>query len=754
MFPASLFPIAGSCAAIALLGGAASPVMADDASLPVIDIYGEKPIDIDKYALPQTREGITAKSIEETINAVDVEDAVKYLPSLFLRKRNQGDTQPVLETRTWSINSSARSLVYVDDVLISALIANNNTIGAPRWGLVSPDEVSRIDMLYGPFAAAYPGNSMGGVMQITTRQPEDFELNGKQTEALQHFSLYGTKKDFLTSQSNASGGFRQGPFTMFLSANYMNSDSQPLAFVTNATPPSGTSGTYSAQNKLGATADVVGAGGLLNSEMQNVKLKLGYDITPSVNLAYTLGYWSNQTQSQVQTYLTDAAGMPSFGNVNGFASNRYTLDEDHLANALSLKTNTRGDWDGEIVATNYTYLNDIQRNPNGVTATGTGFTTAGKIARLDGTGWSTLDLKGIWRPGGIDGATELSAGLHGDQYELSNPTYNTATWQSGSDSGQSLFSSGSGKTRTLAAWAQDAWNFATGWKLTLGGRLEHWRAFDGNNFSGTTSVDQPVETATRFSPKASLNWQFAPDWQMTASVGKAYRFPTVAELYQFVQTGPTFTAPNANLRPEQVWSGELAFERRLVGGKIRLSLFQEQVRDALISQTSFLTGATPVTFVVNVDKIRNRGFELAGTKNDVLVKGLDISGSVTYVDAVTLSDPNFASTTGTTATGKRVPYVPDWRTTVEATYHPNGKLAFTAAVRYAGKRYSTLDNSDVVSHVYGAFDSFLVADIHAHYQVMENLALDVGIDNVNDEKYFLFHPFPGRTFFGALKLTY
>ena len=62
------------------------------------------------------------------------------MPSLFVRKRNAGDTQPVLATRTSGVGASARSLVYADDILLSALIANNNTIGAPRWGLVAPEE--------------------------------------------------------------------------------------------------------------------------------------------------------------------------------------------------------------------------------------------------------------------------------------------------------------------------------------------------------------------------------------------------------------------------------------------------------------------------------------------------------------------------------------------------------------------------------------------------------------------------------------
>jgi hypothetical protein len=84
---------------------------------------------------------ITQRRAEETVNLVDAEDAVKYLPSVFLRKRNNGDTQATLATRVWGTSSSARSLIFADGVPLTALVANNNTVGGPRWGLVAPPEV-------------------------------------------------------------------------------------------------------------------------------------------------------------------------------------------------------------------------------------------------------------------------------------------------------------------------------------------------------------------------------------------------------------------------------------------------------------------------------------------------------------------------------------------------------------------------------------------------------------------------------------
>ncbi|MGC1547413.1 MAG: TonB-dependent receptor, partial [Rhodanobacter sp.] len=310
-------------------------------------------------------------------------------------------------------------------------------------------------------------------------------------------------------------------------------------------------------------------------------------------------------------------------------------------------------------------------------------------------------------------------------------------------------------TTTRALWVQDAWAFAPNWLATIGGRFEKWKATDGFNFSGNTAVSQPKESATVFSPKATLQWDLTPTWRITGSLAKAVRFPTVGELYQLVSTGSTFTSPNPNLKPERVTSGELAIEHALDDdGGIRLSLFQENTRQALIQQTAFLSNyVVPVNYVVNVGELRNRGVELAVHQDNVLIQGLELSGSVTFVDSTILSNDSFASSTGTTSEGKHAPYVPRWRATAVATYRPTTDWAFTLAGRYSGKQYSTLDNTDNTPHVFGAFDSFKVFDAHVRYQINERLAASLGVDNFTNQKYFLYHPFPQRTYVADLKFT-
>lgn len=719
--------------------------------LPGVEVHAHADTRRDIH-FPATQATISAKRVETAVNAVDVQDAVKYLPSVFLRKRNYGDTQAVLATRTWGVNSSARTLVYVDDIPISALIANNNTLGAPRWGIISPEVIDHIDMLYGPFDAEYAGNSMGGVMHIITRMPDQTEVTIKQTQAVQDFDLYATHRHFNTSQTSATAGGHTGALGWFLSASVTNSSSQPLSLITSAGIPAGTSGTIPARNKLGAVANVLGAGGLLHTRMLNLNGKFSYDLTPALKATYLLGYWSNDGRSQTDTYLTDAKHLPTYGNAAGFASNTYKLSAHHLMQALSLKTDTQGNFDGEAVVTHYAFLKNDQWSPATVTS-GTNFSSNGRLASNGGTNWSTLDLKGIWRPQGSGGTHEVSGGIHGDRYELESPTRNLGNWQDTSTVG-TLFAAGNGKTTTRALWLQDSWRLAPAWLLTIGARQEWWKASDGFNFSGNTAVRQPTEKADALSPKASLEWDLADTWRVTGSLARAVRFPTVGELYQLVATGSTFSTPNPDLAPEKVRSAELSIHHALDEGFLRLSFFQENTKDALVAQTSTLPGfPVPVTFTMNVGELRNRGVELVAGRDNVLLRGLRLSGSVTFVDSTILANDSFVSTTGTTSTGKHAPNVPRWRATVVATYQPNEAWSFTVAGRYSGRQYSTLDNTDNTANVYGAFDKFRVFDTRVHYQINTRWSASLGVDNFTNEKYVLFHPFPQRTYVADLKVS-
>jgi len=708
---------------------------------------------------PSTTASIDADQISRSVNAMNVEDTLKYLPSLIVRKRHIGDTQAPLATRTSGLGASARSLIYSDGALLSSLIGNNNTSASPRWSAVAPQEVARIDVLYGPFSAAYPGNSIGAVVNITTRLPDALEATVTAGVTAQTFDLYGRKNVYPAYQAGVTLGDRFGPLALFASYDHVTSKSQPISYVTVNAVTSGNPtapvvhGAIADLNRTGVAIRVLGAGGLENQGQDRLKLKAALDLSPAIRLTYVGGLFLNRTNASVDSFLvSDATGLPFYSGAatidsrpytiasNAFSNGTYVTRQRHWWHSLSL-TGASSLFDWQLIGTRYRFSFDEQRTPTA--ALPGGFTGgAGNIVRLDGTGWDTFDAKAVWRSDAA-GINAFSFGAHWDRYRIISNRFTAADWISGSAG--ALNQQSLGKTQTTALWAQDAWKIVPSITLTLGGRYEWWRAFDGVNFSTSPvlSVSQPRRSANRFSPKASLGWAPAKGWNVQLSFGQAWRFPTVGELYQAITTGTTLTSPNPNLKPERAQSEELAVEYKIPKGVIRLSVFNEVVSDALISQTGTLTTPTGnfnVSFVQNIDRTRARGIEFSLVRTD-LVPRFDLSGSVTYADATTRADTVYPL-----AVGKLIPTVPRWKATATATWRPVDGVALSASARYASRMYGQIDNLDVVGNTYQGFYKYFVVDLRAQFTVKKNYVLGIGVDNVNNDKYFLFHPFPQRAF--------
>ena len=76
--------------------------------------------------------------------------------------------------------------------------------------MVTPEEIERVDVLYGPFSAAYPGNSVGAVVDYVTRMPETLELRAALTTFNEDFDVYGTHETYGGWQASASYGDARG----------------------------------------------------------------------------------------------------------------------------------------------------------------------------------------------------------------------------------------------------------------------------------------------------------------------------------------------------------------------------------------------------------------------------------------------------------------------------------------------------------------------------------------------------------------
>jgi iron complex outermembrane receptor protein len=715
--------------------------------------------------IPTTMESVTAQQMAETINATDSEDALKYLPSLSVRKRYIGDyNHAVLASRASGANNPARSAVYADGILLSNYLGNSAT-NAPRWGLVTPEEIERVDVMYGPFSAAYPGNSVGAVIDYVTRMPTSFEAHMKVSAFNQRFDTYNTDTHFGGANASASLGSKVGDWSYWFNVSRLDSSGQPMVYV-RATSTTGTltgtrvNGVASALSTTGTPSDVLGTTTQYHTVQDHAKLKLAYDFSPTLRASYTLGYWQNKSDGSPSTYLSNAStGAAVYsGNVNNGVSNyavpALTASQEaltHVMHGLSLKTNTQGVFDWELKASLYDYQTDLNRASGTVTSPTT-YSTAGKITDQNGTGWSNLALKGTWRPEGVKGAHILDFGYQQDNYTLKTITQDTATdWQTAAPA--KLASKAGGTTEMQSLYVQDAWRFAPLWKTVLGVRAEDWKASNGyvaTTASNTNSFSARQET--HFSPKAAVSHQWMPDLLLKASTGRSLRMPTAQEMYGNTSlSGSTTTFLNdPNLRPERSWTSELTAEKDLGNGVLRVTGFFENTRDAIYSQTNTFSDGTSRTFVQNIKRMESTGLEVAYFGSDVVTRGLDLSGSVTYVDSRIKENDGYVASAGDTL-NKYQPRVPAWRGNVLANYRWNDQLSTSLGARYSGHQFGSLNNADTNGFSYTGVSKFFVADVRAVYKVDKQWTVAGGIDNLNNYKYWNYHLYPMRTFFGELR---
>ncbi|MEX3760062.1 TonB-dependent receptor [Paraburkholderia phenoliruptrix] len=758
---------------VAATAFAAAPVQADttnttsaDTTLPAVSVsassalnQGVAPRAVDPN-LPASVETLTRDQFSNW-NVVNTEDVLKYMPNLAVRKRFIGDLNSIIAVRGTSNTQSARGLVYADGLLLSNLLGNSFSF-PPRWSMVFPDEVQQVDVIYGPYSALYPGNSLGATVLITTRMPKKFEAEADVKAFTQHFSLYGVNQNFNGSEASASIGNRIGKFSFLLGVNHLENTSQPLQFATlarSATPAKAgdtpVTGAYFYNNQTNTPTAILGMNGegIEHTVQDQFKLKMQYDFTPTLQGGFTLGYWHQTYNSEPSSFLRDANGNPVYSGKVSIDGYEYTIPAAAFAPSLghsenwlygvTLKTRNAAGWNGEAIASYYDIGNSVARLAN----TGAPGNGAGTVTFGDGTGWKTLDLRSTYTPASTQGGLfnhTLAFGYHYDNYFLDNESYSTNNWRDGA--ARSFANAFAGKTQTQALYAQDAWRFLPRWKLVYGVRYEDWRAYDGSQALPGTTVALADASQQHFSPKASLSFDVSDDLTLRASVGRAYRFPTVSELFQGQINGSSIINNNPNLKPEDDLSKELTAEWAHWNGIFRFSLFQDDVKNTIFSQTD-TTVIPNVTNFQNIGKVRSRGVETSYAGEDVFVRGLDLLASVAYTQSKIV-----ANAQNPASVGKYFYRIPLWRVNVAATYRFDERAALTLAARYSGRQYNTLTNADTNPDVFGGTSSYTVADAKFTFRPTKLSEVGIGVDNIFDARYFVYHPYPGRTFYVEAKL--
>ncbi len=749
----------------------------------------EKPSKTD-FSTPKTT--VTKKDIEKT-NAVTTSDSIKYESGIVVRQRYIGDPNAPVGMRGSNPYQGGRVIVTMDGMPIwNSLQYSFN--GSPRWGLVGPGEIKSVDILSGPFSAEYSGNSMGGVININTLLPQKREVYTEATYILQPYEYQGTTKNLQGFKTFGSYGDKFGDFSSYFSYNHLENEGQPMTTYnsSNSAGANGgpllpyttgggvVNGAYMEQNPkaIGTQANQggyagqprisYGDAGITHSVDNLYKWKGGYAITPKLDALFTTAFEELDINSTGQTYLTNAAGNPVYGNgttaynYNGLkvvpANNNFgTSQQNRQTFTLGggLKGNVFGNWNTNTNISWFDVLNDNRidstLNPNDPLNTNKGLVT-----NVDSMGWVNVSTKFDNQEFLGLKALSFATGYEYQHSKMYTSSYGSNNYLDSQQTNPSLRSGGA--TDTHAIFGQLTWRFMSDWDATFGTRLERWNMSDGvytaNTLNAANAITKTANNApanqqsSGFSPKFSLGYE-PGRMKFRYSLGQAYRFPMVGELFDnsnSIRSGGISSVGNATLKPEDGMHHNLLGEYDFDNGYVRLNLFHENVSNAIYN--SFISNSTGgyTSSLSNIGEVEINGIDFTVNQNQVFDSNFDVKLDTTILDSKILRNDNNLN-----YVGKSFPLLPNYRANLLTTYHYGRDLDFSVGTRYQGRMYSQLDNQDLQLPYYAAFTESVYVDLKATYHFNDKKGhVSAGIDNINDYRAFFNHPLPLRTFFAQV----
>jgi outer membrane receptor protein involved in Fe transport len=507
-----------------------------------------------------------------TSGAVTVDDALRQTPGFSLFRRT-GSVVAQPTTQGVSLRGIGPSGVSRTLVLLDGAPLNDPFGGWVYWSRVSREALERVEIVRGGGSSAWGSAALGGVIQLLTARPEADRLR-----------LLAEAGERGTSQLDLSWSDRSDRVGYRIHGNLFDTDGYPVV-----------------------RADQRGAIDVpATSEHASVDGRVDVAFGDSWS-------WSGRLEAFDEER---GNGTPLTDNDTELVSMVHNVE----------RATGRGSWIGRLL---------VQDQEFAATFSAQAEDRSSESPSLDQFLVDTESLGGTLQWTGLLGRHTVAGG--GELRATEGATNEDFRFVDGAFLNRRL---AGGDEQLGGVWVQDSIGLGDRLTLALGGRFDVWRAEDGVRLeraidTGAVLRDETLEDREEsdFSPRVGVVWEAADRWQLLGSLYRAFRAPTINELYRPFRVRNDITEANAGLDPETLEGGELGV--RYAGSRLRWSAyaFLDDLDDPISNVTIGLGPGqvAPCGFVPGGGSCRQRQ-----NLGSVRVEGLELDFSVRASDHVTL----------------------------------------------------------------------------------------------------------------------
>jgi outer membrane receptor protein involved in Fe transport len=608
---------------------------------------------------PTSQYVISQQAIKNS-GALEIDDILRQAPGFTLFRRS-GSLFANPTTQGVSLRGVGASGASRANVFLDGIPLNDPFGGWVYWNQIPRESIDKVEITNGGASDMYGGGALGGVINIQTRPVQNSFATAEMSYGNENTPYLSLDAGTVIDKWGISGSLQSLRTTGYI----LVPADQRGTIDTNA-----------------GTADFDGS----------LQLSRKFGEENNFFVRFNSLEESRVNGTPVQTNNTRmpslAAGLDwTQSNLGYFSIRAFASDEVFTQNFSSIAANR----DSET-------LTDAQRSPSQQLGFAAQWHRTFKSKHTITAGVETRDVEG-------------------HSFEI---TFNAAGPTANVDAG--------GRQITVGYFAQDTYLFAPNWLLTFGGRVDTWFNTDGfmNRLPLPTGLFTsqffPNRTESAFSPRISLMHSFKHGITASASVYRAFRAPTLNELYRNFRVGSTVTDANPALTAEILTGGEAGVSLQQWNNRltIRGNFFWSEIANPVANVTLSSTPTLITRERENLGAIRAIGAEFSVELR--LPKHMQLTGGYILTDSTVIS---FAA--NTSLVGLQVPQVPKNQFNVQLSYSGN---VWTAGVqtRYTGNQFDDDQNLLPLGRAF-------IVDAEVSRRMGAHASIFAAAGNILDDRY-------------------